>query len=244
MHLLEPVDGDTGRGQTMSPQLSTVLVHACLPFLKSIDPHDQTPVSGIGNANDRGTTLQQIGAINNQMFELTQVILSHGCPLQPVSDDPLNRRTTVATVLHQLTNAIALGDPPLEPNALTLSPSWHANQNKRSATVPAQPSLFAAYQAITHGTISATLPTVSFWPITETPQSCSSKIQAYQANTVKSSTLFEYYARNDVIRLLSFAEARVDHLKNCIKRLLFIGTVDLNQKVRAELGRKHHHTED
>ena len=62
--------------------------------------------------------------------------------VEPVFDDPSDRRDTVTTLLSQLLHGIALRNPPLEPDTLAQTLVEGIFPAKRATTLTAKPTLY------------------------------------------------------------------------------------------------------
>ncbi|MFH1373355.1 MAG: hypothetical protein ABII79_06150, partial [bacterium] len=100
--------------------------------------------------------------VNDQILETTKIILSPRRPIQPVADNASDSTPTVPTLRNQLSDTVALYDPPFEPYALPIPATGQTRLNKRPTTRSTQPTLLPMTTTVANSTVHTAVPTESF----------------------------------------------------------------------------------
>ena len=194
LDLLQSVYSHTDRLESSLGQMTTEGHHFDLSFLEAIAANHDGLMIGVSDTNNSGMTLFQICPVKEQVLGAAQINVQHRWTFKPVSNDASHCHLAPAALPNQLTYGIPFDDPSLEPDSLSIPPSRKTRLDKALSARRAVPTLLAMHATIPHRSIHTTLPTVSFLPITETPQLLPFQIPPVQANIRNLSTLFDHYA--------------------------------------------------
>lgn len=83
-------------------------------------------------------------AVEDEMAKPRQVrVVDERRMVEPIGDDPSDRRETVPALLSQLPHGVALRDPPLEPHSMTQMLVEPVLPDKGTAADGTKPALFA-----------------------------------------------------------------------------------------------------
>lgn len=92
-------------------------------------------------------------SVENEIANNRKVrVVGEGRVVEPVFDDPSDRRDTVTALLSQLPHGVALRNPPLEPDTLTQTLVEGIFPAKRATTLTAKPALcpVSAFSVASH----------------------------------------------------------------------------------------------
>jgi len=107
----------TPRGQTPGFQVRAKSQQVFGTFRNIVSSHEEPIALGIHHCKDSSAPFQE-GAIENNMAIGRKVSSLLRRTIQPVFQDPTDRRYTTTALFGQLLDRIAFLNPPLEPNAL------------------------------------------------------------------------------------------------------------------------------
>lgn len=162
-HLRQAVDRDALGHQAGLPKGQAPLMHLASTLFHSVLPIHHGPQNRIADPNHGTLSAVKVGAVDHQVSKFRQVQGGAGRTREPIAYYPLDGAAAVAALSHQLSHAVALTDPALEPDPLAIPPSRHSGSGESLTAGRAAPSLLAPGITVARSSKNPTLPAESFW---------------------------------------------------------------------------------